>query len=149
MSTSSSSTSSGCQVKRQITVRTRVTDDFRLKAQDELTEEIRLIEEQLQTLDTQYQQSLRQLEQFARQGQNVTRQVEQLQSDAQSQQTQLNTVKMEVSNQLANLGQVANGATVITGVLESWESLAVGDRIFEKLRQGEILVEDGVIVSIS
>lgn len=135
-------------VKRNVTIKSQVTDEFREKAQSELTDEVATIDNQLKSLESQYQQSLQQLEELARQGHNVARQMDQLHQDARSKQQQLQTLKAEVSKQLANLDKVSNGDYVITGQLENFIEVSVGDNIYEKIRGAEILLKDGVVTAI-
>ncbi len=144
-----STTASGLTVKRQIAVKTKVTDAFRSRAKEELSNEVRLIENQLAQLDTQYQQTLQQLETMATQGQNVNRQLEQMNQEVQAKRNQLTSLKMEVGKQLGNLDKVADGDLVVTGMLESEVVLHVGDPLYQKVQNGEIVVEDQTIVAIN
>lgn len=137
------------QLKRQVTVKTMVTDDFRVRANSELANELKLIDTQLQQLEAQYQHSLQQLEKMAQQGQNVQKQLQQLNQDAQQKRTQLASLKMQVSSELGNLDKIENGSFVITGVLENVVDVRVGDNIYEKLMNAEMIVEDGIVKSIS
>lgn len=137
------------QLKRQVTVKTMVTDGFRVRANSELANELKLIDTQLQQLEAQYQHSLQQLEKMAQQGQNVQKQLQQLNEDAQQKRTQLASLKMQVSSELGNLDKIENGSFVITGVLENVVDVRVGDNIYEKLMNAEMIVEDGIVKSIS
>ncbi|HEY9686844.1 MAG TPA: YlqD family protein [Coleofasciculaceae cyanobacterium] len=137
------------QLKRQVTVKTLVTDKFREKAKSELSNELQLIDTQMQQLEAQYQHSLQQLEKVAQQGQNVQKQLQQLEVDAQQKRTQLASLKMQVSSELGNIDKIPNGNFVITGILENFVELKVGDNIYEKLMNAEMIVEDGVVKSIS
>jgi chromosome segregation ATPase len=136
-------------LKRQVTVKTLVNDGFRAKASQELSEELKLIDSQLSQLETQYQQSIMQLEKMAQMGQSVQVQLENLNREAQEKRNQLATLKMEVSSQLGNLDKIQNGAYIVTGLLENFVEVKVGDNIFDKVRNGEILVDDGVIQTIN
>lgn len=142
------STSQTVRVKRQMTVKTLVNDTFRQQAQSDLTNEVRMIEGQLANLDQQYQQTLRQIEDLSAQGHNVARQLEGLNQEAQGKRNQLTALKLEVSKQLSNLDKVANGAYVITGVLESYVDIAIGENLYEKVQNCELLVEDGIVREI-
>jgi hypothetical protein len=137
------------QLKRQVTVKTMVTDKFREKAKSELSNELQLIDTQMQQLEAQYQHSLQQLEKVAQQGQNVQKQLQQLEADAQQKRTQLASLKMQVSSELGNIDKIPNGNFVITGILENFVELKVGDNIYEKLMNAEMIVEDGIVKSIS
>jgi CII-binding regulator of phage lambda lysogenization HflD len=137
------------QLKRQVTVKTLVTDKFREKAKSELSNELQLIDTQMQQLEAQYQHSLQQLEKVAQQGQNVQKQLQQLEVDAQQKRTQLASLKMQVSSELGNIDKIPNGNFVVTGILENFVELKVGDNIYEKLMNAEMIVEDGIVKSIS
>lgn len=136
------------QLKRQVTVKTLVTDQFRDRAKGELTNELKLIDTQLQQLEAQYQYSLQQLEKVAGQGQNVQKQLQQLNQEAQQRRSQLGSLKMQVSQELGNLDKVENGKYVVTGMLESFVDIRPGDNIYEKMMNAEMLVEDGIVKSI-
>jgi chromosome segregation ATPase len=142
-------TLSSVRLKRQVTVKTLVTDDFRKKAAFELDEESKVVDTQLQQLEAQYQYSLQQLDQLAKQGQNVQKQLLQLNDDAQQKRSQLASIKMQVASQIANLDKVPNGEYIITGIMESDVEIFPGDNLYEKLGQAEMLVEDGIVRSIS
>lgn len=137
------------QLKRQITVKTLVTDAFRERAKGELDNELRLIDTQLQQLEAQYQHSLQQLEKIAQQGTNVQKQLEALNQEAQQKRTQLASLKMQVSSELGNLDKIPNGTYITTGVLENVVDVRVGDNIYEKLMNAEMLVEDGIVTGIN
>lgn len=135
-------------LKRSITVKSLVTPAFRERAKKELSQETQIIQQQIEQLDLQFQQTLKQLEQAAREGHNVSRQMDQLHRDVQQRRAQLEHLKQEVQNQLANLDNVTEGSYVTTGQLENWVELKVGDEIYKKLRDAEILVKDGVVTAI-
>lgn len=137
------------QLKRQVTVKTMVTDQFRERAKGELSNELKLIDTQLQQLEAQYQFSLQQMEKVAQQGQNVQKQLQQLELEAQQKRSQLASLKMQVSSELGNLDKVPNGSYVITGILENFVNLQVGDNIYEKMMNAEMIVEDGIVKSIT
>ncbi|HEY9744963.1 MAG TPA: YlqD family protein [Oculatellaceae cyanobacterium] len=137
------------QLKRQVTVKTLVTDAFRERAKGELSNELKLIDTQLQQLEAQYQHSLQQLEKVAQQGTNVQKQLEALNQEAQQKRTQLASLKMQVSSELGNLDKIPNGSFIVTGVLENTVDVKVGDNIYEKLMNAEMIVEDGIVKSIS
>jgi chromosome segregation ATPase len=137
------------QLKRQVTVKTKVTDVFRARAKGELGNELKLIDTQLQQLEAQYQYSLQQLEKVAQQGQNVQQQLQQLNQEAQQKRNQLASLKMQVSSEMGNLDKLENGQYIVTGMLENFVEIRVGENIYDKLQNAEILVEDGIVTSIS
>jgi esterase/lipase len=135
-------------LKRQVTIKSRVTDLFRQRAKDGMSTELKMIDNQMEQLEGQYQTSLKTLEEMAQQGHNVRKELDQLNRDAQARRAQLSTVKMEVTNQLANLNRLENGTYVVTGALENFVDVHIGDNIYDKLQDAEIFVEDGIITAI-
>lgn len=136
------------QLKRQVTVKSLVTETFRQRAKDELSEELKLIDSQMEQLENQYQATLKQIETLAKSGQNVSKQMDQLNREAQEKRSQLANVKMQVATNLANVDRVQNGDLVVTGVLENYVDIKVGDNIYEMLRGAEVIIEDGIVKSI-
>jgi flagellar biosynthesis chaperone FliJ len=145
----SDTNNSSIQLKRQVTVKTKVTDVFRTRAKGELDNELKLIDTQLQQLEAQYQYSLQQLEKVAQQGQNVQQQLQQLNQEAQQKRSQLASLKMQVSSELGNLDKIENGQYIVTGMLENIVDVRIGENIYDRLQNAEILVEDGIVTSIS
>ncbi|WP_373533142.1 YlqD family protein [Vampirovibrio sp.] len=137
------------QLKRQITVKTKVTDNFRVRAKSELDNELKLIDTQSQQLEAQFQYSLQQLEKMAHQGQNVQGQLQQLNQEAQQKRSQMASLKMQISSELGNLDKIENGQFIVTGMLENTVELRLGDNLYDHLQNAEILVEDGVITAIN
>jgi hypothetical protein len=134
-------------LKRQVTVKTRVTDRFRQEANQGLSQELGLIDDQLRKLEADYHTSVTQLEKMG--GPQAQGSIQQLQELFQQKHQQLSALKAEVSNQLGNLEQVPNGTVVVTGMLESEVSVTEGDHIYRAVRGAELIVEDGVIVQIN
>jgi len=142
------STSKTVSLKRQVTIKTVVTDAFRSRAEGELSHEVKQIEAQLVQLETQYQETLKRLEEVAAGGQNVRPQLEQLNQDVQNKRNQLTNLKIEVAQQLNNLHSVDNGAQVVTGLLESFVDVQVGENIYERVRGATVVVKDGIVQEI-
>ncbi|MCX5921083.1 MAG: hypothetical protein NTW61_07195 [Candidatus Melainabacteria bacterium] len=136
------------QLKRQVTIKTVVTDTFREKANKEITEEQSLLKTEGEALEKQYQANLKQLEDAARQGHNVAPQLDGLHKEVLSRQQQLGEMQQQLATQLAELERVANGTFLVTGQMENYVTVAVGDAIYEKLRKAEVHVQDGVVTAI-
>lgn len=136
------------ELKRQVTVKTIVNDDFRKRAGEELDQELKLVEGQSQQLEAQYQDTMQQLEKIAQQGQNVQKQLQQLSQEAEGKRKQLAQIKMQLSTQQANLNKASNGDFVVTGVLDNYITVGIGDNLYEKLNNAEMIVEDGVVKEI-
>ena len=135
-------------IKRSITVKSMVTDAFRELATQEMAQEKALLQEQLQHLEQQFQHNLSQLQQAAQEGHNVAAAMDELHREVQSRQRQLAELLEQTEQQTKQLSTLANGAYFTTGQLESEVTLQVGDKLYDKLRQAELLVKDGVVTAI-
>jgi hypothetical protein len=135
-------------LKRQVAVKTMVTDAFRARAVTEMTQEQQNVEREMQLLEQQYQANMKQLEQLAQQGQNVAQAVEGLNAEAAAKQGQLQGLYQQLQAQLQELNNVPNGTYVVTGQLENYATVQVGQPIYDCLRQAEILVKDDVVTAI-
>lgn len=135
-------------LKRTVTVKSMVTAAFRERAASELSDEVAVLDNQLGQLEAQFQQALGQLEEAARAGHNVARQLDQLHREAEAKRQQLSQLKQDVSTQLANLDTVSDGTYVITGQLDNYVDVKVGDNLYDKIRGAEVLLKDGVVTAI-
>jgi hypothetical protein len=136
------------QVKQVIQVKTLVTAQFKAQATKDLKEELDLIESQMIQIDAQSNEAHKQLEQLAKTGQSVLPQMEQLNQEVIARKQQLLGLKMEVTSQLSAIEKAQEGSYLTTGNLEGIVSLSVGDHLYDKVRNAEILVKDGIITSI-
>jgi NAD-dependent DNA ligase len=103
---------------------------------------------ELEALEKQYQANLKQLEDAARQGHNVAPQLDGLHKEVLSRQQQLGEMQQQLAAQLAELEKVTNGTFLVTGQMENYVTIAVGDSLYEKLRKAEVHVQDGVVTAI-
>jgi esterase/lipase len=148
---SSKKPATGSQVihlKRVVTIKSLVTPLFREKASKELGDELAVIEGQLNQLENQYQASLHQLNMMAQQGQNIAAQLDGLNKEVMEKRNQLNGLKNQVSTQLGNLDKLEDGTPIVTGQLDNFVEIKVGDNIYDKIRNAEIIIEDGLVKEI-
>ncbi|MFM7468725.1 MAG: YlqD family protein [Vampirovibrionales bacterium] len=141
-------TATHVQVKQVIQVKTLVTSSFKSQATKDLKEELDLIESQMIQIEAQSNEAHKQLEQLAKTGQSVLAQMEQLNQEVIARKQQLLGLKMEVTSQLSAIEKAQEGSYLTTGNLEGIVTLAVGDHLYDKVRNTEILVKDGIITSI-
>ena len=137
------------KVKRQVVVKTIVTDDFKQKAQNELTDEIKLIDEQINHLQLQLNQVIQQFQQSPGRSLSANPQeAEQIINELNIRLQQLMAVKQNLQLQINNVVHAHNGEEIITGSLENYVELKPGDNIYEKMLNKEITIEDGIVKEI-
>lgn len=137
-------------VKRQIVVKTIVTDAFKNGAQNELLDEIKLIDDQINHLQVQLNQVIQQFQQNSSMGLSVGHQeAEQIMNELNMKLQQLVALKQNLQFQIENIKTAKEGEIVVTGSLENYVDLKPGDNIYEKLLNNEIMVKDSLIQEIN
>lgn len=137
-------------VKRQILVKTIITENFKKKAENELLDEVKLVDEQLNHLQAQLNQFYQQLQQGVSFKLTVSPQeAEQIISELNLKIQQLIALKQNLQLQIDNIQHSNEGDIIVTGSLENFVEIKTGDNIYEMLVDKEILVKDGIIQEIS
>lgn len=142
--------SESLKVKRQIVVKTIVTDKFKNGAQNELLDEIKLIDDQINHFQVQLNQVIQQFQQNSTTGFSVgPQEAEQIMNELNLKLQQLVALKQNLQFQIENIKTAKEGEIVVTGSLENYTELKPGDNIYEKLLNNEILVKDSLIQEIN
>lgn len=136
------------KVKRQILVRTVVTDDFRNKAKGELSAESKQLDTQLAHLEQQMKQLVTKAQQDPKSLGMPPQQVDQIINEMNIKHQNLLKLKQNLSGQVQNIDKIKNGELLVTGSLENYVDLSVGDKFYEKLGGREIIIQDGIIKEI-
>ncbi|OGI04264.1 MAG: hypothetical protein A2Y25_09325 [Candidatus Melainabacteria bacterium GWF2_37_15] len=138
------------KVKRPVMVKTIVTDGFKQQAKEELNKEIRLIDNQIMQLELQTKQIQDQtgggLSQYF--GEGNPDQTQQAIEEILHRLQQMGELKQELQFQKDNIDHLSLNNVIVTGSLENYVELKPGENLYEKFKQAEILVKDGVIQDI-
>lgn len=141
--------SNALSVKRQVIVKTIVTDDFKKKAENELLDEIKLVDDQINHLQIQLNQVIQQFQQRHISGLNIAPQdADQVINELNIKLQQLLALKQSLQIQIDNIHDAQIGESIITGSLENYVEIKPGDNIYEKLVNKEIIIKDGIIQEI-
>jgi len=135
------------RVKRPIKVKTIITEGFKQQAKDELGKEIRLIDNQIMQLELQNKQIQDQISGLYF-GEQNTDQVQQSLEEIIRKLQQMGELKQELTFQQDNIEHLALNNVIITGSLENYVELKPGQNLYEKFKDAEILVKDGIIQDI-
>lgn len=139
------------KVKRPVKVKTVVTDSFKQQAKEEINKEIRLIENQIMQLELQSKQIQDQvtggLSGYFAEG--SLDQVQQALDDVIQRLQQMGELKQELQFQRENIDHLSLNNVIITGSLENYVELKPGENLYDKFKEAEILVKDGVIQDIT
>lgn len=137
-------------VKRQIVVKTIVTDKFKNGAQSELLDEIKLIDDQINHFQVQLNQVIQQFQQNSTTGFSIgPQEAEQIMNELNLKLQQLVALKQNLQFQIENIKTAKEGEIVVTGSLENYVELKPGDNIYEKMLNNEVIVKDSLIQEIN
>jgi len=137
-------------VKRPVKIKTIVTDSFKKQVQDELNKEIHLLDSQIMQLELQSKQVQDQATEFTSLYiDRSTEQIQQALEEIARKLQQMGELKLELVSQRENISHLALNNVIITGSLENYVELKTGENIYEKFKEAEILVKDGIIQEIS
>ncbi len=138
------------RVKRPVKVKTVVTEGFKQQAKDELDKEIRLIDNQIMQLELQSKQIQDQVSgvSSAFYGEHDMEQIQQSLEDIMRRIQQMGELKQELQFQEDNIDHLTLNNVIITGSLENYVELKPGENLYEKFKDAEIIVKDGIIQDI-
>jgi len=137
------------KVKRPVTIKTIVTDVFKKQTVDEINKEMHLLDSQIMQLELQNKQIQDQVTGFSSQyGGENPEQIQQALAEISNRLQQMTMLKQELHSQRESIGHLALENEVVTGSLENYVELQIGENIYEKFKEAEIIVRDGIIQEI-
>ncbi len=139
--------SKSLKIKRNITVKTIVTEEFKKNSSQEINKELQLIDSQIMQLELQSKQMQDQLANDFSASENAP-QIRQALTEISQRLTQYAGVKQELLQQRENINSLETGNLINTGSLENYVEISVGDNIYEKYKTASIIVKDGIIQEI-
>lgn len=136
------------KVKRQVVVKTVVTEEFRKKAISDFLEETKLVDNQITHIQVQQNQFISQLKQNTDNVNISAAEVDNIINELNLKLQQLMAVKQNLELQLQNINMANLNDTIITGSLENYIELQVGDNIYDVMLGKEVIIKDGIIQEI-
>ncbi|OGH96841.1 MAG: hypothetical protein A2287_06060 [Candidatus Melainabacteria bacterium RIFOXYA12_FULL_32_12] len=137
------------QVKRPVTIKTVVTDGFKKQATEEINKELHLLDSQIMQLELQNKQIQDQAGSFgAAYGEEGTKQIQDALAELSGRMQQMVSLKQELQSQRDSINHLASENIVVTGSLENYFELKIGENIYDKFKNAEIIVRDGIIQDI-
>lgn len=139
----------GIRVKRPVTIKTIVTPGFKNQATEEINKELHLLESQIMQLELQNKQIQDQLSGYSQAyGSQGSDQFQQALSEIGTKIDQMNSLKLELQSQRDSINHLALDNVIVTGSLENYVDIQIGENLYSKFREAEILVKDGVVQEI-
>lgn len=141
--------SSSIKVKRPITIKTIVTEQFKRQTEDELNKELHMLENQILQLELQNKQIQDQAASYASMySGNEAKQIQEALTEIAAKIQQMNIFKQELHSQRESINHMTLDNMIITGSLENYVELSVGENIYDKFKEAEIIIKDGIIQEI-
>ena len=138
------------KVKRPVTIKTVVTDNFKKQANEEIAKEIHLLDSQIMQLELQNKQIQDQATNYsANYGDENAEQIKQAVMEIANRLQQMNILKQELQSQRDSINHLMHDNIIVTGSLENYVELNIGENIYDKFKKAEIIVKDGVIQEIN
>lgn len=128
-------------IKRPVTIKVEVTDDYKEKINTEITNKIRQIDSELQQLQFQGKRMLIELEKQNPQS------IPALRSQLESKNKRLLETRNQLAAQIGEINKLSVGSEFEHGTIESLQEIKVGDD-WKDILGVEIVVRDDVIVDI-
>lgn len=138
------------RVKRPVKVKTVVTEGFKQQAKDELKKEMHLIDNQIMQLELQSKQIQDQISGVSSSfyGEHDVEQIQQSLEEIMRRIQQMGELKQELQFQEDNIDHLTLDNVIVTGSLENYVELKPGENLYEKFKDAEIIIKDGVIQEI-
>ena len=119
-------------IKRSVTVKTILTKKFKEETEEEFLREIALIDDQILQTESRIRQ----------------RQDTVLSNELSHKLEQLVFLKQELVDHHNNFDRLPLEEEVVTGMLDNYFELKIGDNLCDKFTDAEIVVRDGLIEKI-
>lgn len=131
-------------VKRQVVVKAIVTEVFKTNASNEIQQNLQQIDTSLQQLEFQGKRALTDMEKQKAKPEEV----ENVKMQIEQEKQRLLAGKQELLQRLNSIAQLELNTHFAQGTLDNYIELNVGDNLYEKMSNSEVIIKDGVVVEI-
>jgi hypothetical protein len=131
-------------LKRTITIKAIVTDDFKKYLTYELETSINDIKQKTVDVIKQAKELVASLEQSGGSQDQIQMIQQQLQIEKKQQENTINDLKKRI----VDANNLQNNTEFVQGTIDGFTNVKVGDNLYQKLGAMEILIKDGVVEDI-
>lgn len=135
------------KLKRPVAIKAIVTEVFKAEAAKELQQGLQNLDLGLQQLEFQGKRALSEIDKDA-QVPNKEEVKENLQMQVEQQRNQLLSQKNELLQRLNFIAQLELNSEFMQATVDNYVDVKVGDNLYEKLSNTEVIIKDGVIIEI-
>lgn len=131
-------------LRRQVTIVAIVTEQFRQQATAELQAGLQQMDMEAQQLEFQ---GKRALTDFEKRGASAP-ELENIKEQIEEQRQRIKSQKAELLAKLDMIGKLDIGSEFIQGTVDNFVDVKVGDHIYAKLANPQVIVKDGIVQEI-
>jgi hypothetical protein len=131
-------------LKRQVAVKAIVTETFKANASNEIQQSLQQMDLNLQQLEFQAKRAISDLEK-QKPGPGD---MDNLKAQIEQERQRLLVSKNELLQRLNIIAQLELNTEFLQGTLDNYVSVSVGENLYDKLSNAEIILKDGVVVEI-
>lgn len=135
------------KLKRPVAVKAIVTEKFKSEATKEIQQALQNFDLALQQLEFQGKRALTDVDKNA-EIQNKDQARQNLQGQIEQQRAQINGQKAELLQRLNMISQLEMNSEFMQATVDNYVDIKVGDNLYEKLSNTEVIVKDGVVIEI-
>jgi len=135
------------KLKRPVAVKAIVTEKFKTEATKEIQQALQNFDLGLQQLEFQGKRAMTDLDKNP-DIPNKDQARQNLQGQIEQQRAQINSQKAELLQRLNMISQLEMDSEFLQATLDNFVEVKIGDNLYEKLSNTEVIVKDGVVVEI-
>jgi hypothetical protein len=137
-------------LKRQVSIKAIVTETFKQNVTAEIQQALQQLDLNLQQLEFQGKRAMADLEKkgITPAGPQQVAQMDGLRSSIDQERERLTGAKNEMLQRLNLVSQLEMDSEFMQGQVDNYVDVKVGDNLYEKLSNTEVILKDGVVVEI-
>jgi len=137
-------------LKRQVAIKAIVTDAFKQNVTAEIQQALQQLDLNLQQLEFQGKRAMADLEKkgITPAGPQQQAQMDALRQSIEQERDRLMQGKNEMLQRLNMVSQLEMNSEFLQGTVDNYVDVKVGDNLYEKLSNTEVILKDGVVVEI-
>ncbi|MBC7473438.1 MAG: YlqD family protein [Candidatus Sericytochromatia bacterium] len=131
-------------LKRQVAIKAIVTDVFKANASNEIQQQLQQLDLNMQQLEFQAKRAITDLEKQK----PSAGALDNLKAQIDQERQRIAMSKSDLLQRMNMIAQLEMNSEFIQGTLDNYVSVNVGDNLYDKLSNTEIVLKDGVVVEI-
>lgn len=135
------------KLKRPVAIKAIVTEKFKTEASKEIQQALQNFDLALQQLEFQGKRALTDLDKNP-DVPNKEQARQNLQMQIDQQRGQINAQKAELLQRLNMIAQLDMDSEFLQATVDNYVEVKVGDNLYEKMSNTEVIVKDGIVVEI-